>query len=234
MFGVAGWRLVCSSTVFADYLPFIRCRTSGLDGRRQLRLRAGRRLLVRQRPQRAGRVRPLHLRRRISLLISVASIVIGSSVGTARRHDHRLPPRVDRPRALVFVDALLAIPALVFAALVVGRAQALRRERDRGPRLRLRLAQQHVGDHVRVRILSIAPLSRIVRAQTLSVSQREYVLAARSLGAKHRRILFREILPNVVPALVSVLFTGVAILLVAEAGWPSSATASSRPRPRGA
>ena len=57
-----------------------------------------------------------------------------------------------------------------------------------------------------------------MRAQTLSLSQREYVLAARSLGAKTPRILFREILPNVVPALVSVLFTGVAILLAAEAG----------------
>ena len=57
-----------------------------------------------------------------------------------------------------------------------------------------------------------------MRAQTLSLSQREYVLAARSLGAKTPRVLFREILPNVVPALVSVAFTGVAILLGAEAG----------------
>ena len=67
-------------------------------------------------------------------------------------------------------------------------------------------------------VLAIAPVSRIVRAQTLSLSQREYVLAARSLGAKTPRILFREILPNVVPALVSVLFTGVALVLGAEAG----------------
>ena len=67
-------------------------------------------------------------------------------------------------------------------------------------------------------VLTIAPVSRIVRAQTLSVSQREYVLAARSLGAKTPRILFREILPNIVPALVSVLFTGVALVLAAEAG----------------
>ena len=57
-----------------------------------------------------------------------------------------------------------------------------------------------------------------MRAQTLSLTQREYVLAARSLGASTPRILFREILPNVVPAMVSVLFTGVAILLAAEGG----------------
>ncbi len=56
-----------------------------------------------------------------------------------------------------------------------------------------------------------------MRAQTLSLSQREYVLAARSLGARTPRILFREILPNVVPSLVAVLFTGVGLLLGAEA-----------------
>jgi peptide/nickel transport system permease protein len=67
-------------------------------------------------------------------------------------------------------------------------------------------------------LLSIAPITRIVRAQTLSLAQREYVLAARSLGAKTPRVLLREILPNVVPALVSVMFTGVGLLLAAEAG----------------
>jgi peptide/nickel transport system permease protein len=65
-------------------------------------------------------------------------------------------------------------------------------------------------------LLSIAPVARIVRAQALSLSEREYVLAARSLGARTPRVLFREILPNLVPAMVSVIFTGIAILLAAE------------------
>ena len=52
----------------------------------------------------------------------------------------------------------------------------------------------------------------------VSCAQREFVLAARSLGARTPRILFREILPNLVPAMVSVLFTGIAILLGAEGG----------------
>jgi peptide/nickel transport system permease protein len=65
-------------------------------------------------------------------------------------------------------------------------------------------------------LLSIAPVARIVRAQTLSLREREYVLAARSLGARTPRILLREVLPNLVPAMVSVLFTGIAILLAAE------------------
>ena len=36
------------------------------------------------------------------------------------------------------------------------------------------------------------------------------------MGAKDRRVLGREILPNLVPAMISVAFTGIAILLVAE------------------
>ena len=67
-------------------------------------------------------------------------------------------------------------------------------------------------------LLSVAPLARIVRAQTMSLAQREYVLAARGLGANSWRILIREILPNLLPAMFSVAFTGLAILLVAEGG----------------
>ena len=42
------------------------------------------------------------------------------------------------------------------------------------------------------------------------------MLAARSVGAKGRRVLFREILPNVVPAMISFALTGLALLIVAE------------------
>jgi peptide/nickel transport system permease protein len=66
--------------------------------------------------------------------------------------------------------------------------------------------------------VSIAPLARIVRAQTLSLSQREFVLAARSIGASNRRIIFREVMPNLVPAMVTVAFTGLALLIAAEGG----------------
>ena len=65
-------------------------------------------------------------------------------------------------------------------------------------------------------ILSIPPLTRIVRANTLVYAQREFVLAARSLGAKNRRILVREILPNIMPAMLSFALTGLAVLIIAE------------------
>jgi len=45
-------------------------------------------------------------------------------------------------------------------------------------------------------------IARIVRGQTLSLREREFVEAARSLGASNRHILFREILPNLVTPIV--------------------------------
>ena len=65
-------------------------------------------------------------------------------------------------------------------------------------------------------ILSIPPLTRLVRANTIAYAQRDFVVAARSLGAKGSRILFKEILPNIVPTLVSFALTGLALLIVAE------------------
>ena len=65
-------------------------------------------------------------------------------------------------------------------------------------------------------ILSIPPLTRLVRANTIAYAQRDFVVAARSVGAKSSRILFKEILPNIVPTLITFALAGLAILIVAE------------------
>jgi peptide/nickel transport system permease protein len=57
---------------------------------------------------------------------------------------------------------------------------------------------------------------RLVRASTLSYASRDFVTAARSLGATNLRILFKEILPNIVPAVVSFSLIGVATVVVLE------------------
>ena len=57
-----------------------------------------------------------------------------------------------------------------------------------------------------------------MRAQTLSLREREFVLAARSIGARTGRVLGREILPNLIPAMLTVAFTGLALLIAAEGG----------------
>jgi oligopeptide transport system permease protein len=45
-------------------------------------------------------------------------------------------------------------------------------------------------------------MSRVVRAQVLKLKQQEFVLAARTLGVKWTQIVFREILPNVLPQII--------------------------------
>jgi len=99
------------------------------------------------------------------------------------------------------LDILLAFPALVLALFVV---QVLGRTV-----LNVTLA---------LAIVSAPVLARIARASTLSWSEREFVLAARSQGAKHRRVIWREVLPNTLPAMFSIALLGVAVVIVAEAG----------------
>jgi peptide/nickel transport system permease protein len=67
-------------------------------------------------------------------------------------------------------------------------------------------------------IVSVPVLARITRANTLAWSQREFVQAARALGARNRQIMFGEVLPNVLPAMFSIALLGVAVVIVAEGG----------------
>lgn len=67
-------------------------------------------------------------------------------------------------------------------------------------------------------IVSIPILGRITRANTLSWSEREFVTAARAMGARSWRIMFRDVLPNVVPAMLSIALLGVGVAIIAEGG----------------
>lgn len=66
-------------------------------------------------------------------------------------------------------------------------------------------------------ILVIPVNVRLARASTLAFSQREFVLAAKAIGAKRRRIMVSELLPNVLVPLLSYAFIVLAVLIVAEA-----------------
>lgn len=59
-------------------------------------------------------------------------------------------------------------------------------------------------------------IGRITRAAALQYSQREFVTAAKALGAKNGRVMIRELLPNVAPAMLSISLLGIAIVIVAE------------------
>jgi peptide/nickel transport system permease protein len=61
-------------------------------------------------------------------------------------------------------------------------------------------------------------IARVVRAQTLSLARREFVDAARALGASEVRVLARHVLPNAIPAALVVISVNAASIILLEAG----------------
>jgi ABC-type dipeptide/oligopeptide/nickel transport system permease subunit len=98
------------------------------------------------------------------------------------------------------MDVFLAFPLLVFAIALIGvipPAAQFGPIRASGLALRVGLLIFIIG------FFNWPYMGRIIRGQTLSLREREFVDAARSIGARTPYILFREILPNLVgPILV--------------------------------
>jgi peptide/nickel transport system permease protein len=117
---------------------------------------------------------------------------------------------VDRLVSII-IDCLLAIPALLLAILLVNRLDDIKETNQW-----LNWLSRKWQIVLTLSILATAPLARIVRAQTMSLREREFVLAARSLGAKPARVMFREILPSLIPAMLTVAFTALSILIASE------------------
>jgi len=96
-------------------------------------------------------------------------------------------------------DVLLAFPPLVLALAIVAY-----------------LGQSIPNVIAVLAILTVPAVTRVARAATLSIREREFVTAARALGAGHLRILLREILPNVMLPLSAYFLLLVAVIIVAE------------------
>jgi peptide/nickel transport system permease protein len=109
-----------------------------------------------------------------------------------------------------FTDLMLGLPLLP-VAIVVGRVL---------PELRLLpdfLKQGAWGIAVLLGVLVWGSLARIVRAEFLSLREKEFVEAARAAGANDRRIIFRHILPNAISPIIvqTTLVVGTAIIIEA-------------------
>ena len=144
----------------------------------------------------------------VGVIATLLGLFVGGLIGIVAGYRRGLTDRVIG----IGTDALLSMPAIVLAIVMITKLDAIRRRTqswldwlDRRWQITLTLG-----------LLSIAPLARIVRAQTLTLREREYVLAARSLGATTTRVLTKEILPNLVPTMLTVAFTGLGILIAAE------------------
>lgn len=149
---------------------------------------------------------------RTSLLIAFCAIGIGFVIGGFLGLLAGYFRNVVGNALVSLFDILLAIPQLVLALSLVAVLKGSPTD-DSG--FRLPVVMTII---VALGIVSIPLLARITRANTLAWSQREFVTAAQAQGATHWRILFREVLPNVLPAMVSIALLGMAIAVVAEGG----------------
>ena len=136
---------------------------------------------------------------RISLAVGgfaiVFGMVIGGGLGIVAGY---FRGRLDQAVGFVFF-VLLSFPALVLAILITATL-----ERS------LLVVSLTIG------ILAVAPVGLLSRASTLVYAEREFVAAARVLGAKHGRIIVRELLPNVVIPMGALTLLGMALAVVAE------------------
>ena len=137
---------------------------------------------------------------RISLLVGVAStiltVVIGVVIGLAAGF---LGGAVDTVLARL-IDVVLSVPFLLVAIALVSIT---------GPSL--------IVTVLVIGFFSWASVARIVRGQVLSMREREFVEAARSLGASNSRIMFVDILPNVLAPVIVYASLLIPVVIVVEA-----------------
>jgi peptide/nickel transport system permease protein len=105
------------------------------------------------------------------------------------------------------------------------------------PGLLLLLAIAAVGQRnitmivVALAILGVPTFARLSRATTLSLVDREHVVAARAMGARHHRIIVRELLPENLLRILSYAFFFMAAVIVAEASLSFLRLGIPPPRP---
>jgi len=136
------------------------------------------------------------------LLVAVLGTIVGSLAGY-------YPGSVDQG-LMRFTDLVLGLPLLP-VAIVVGR---LLPEMDFLPSA---MKEGPWGIALLLGILLWGSLARIVRAEFLSLREKEFVEAARAAGATDRRIIFRHVLPNAMSPIIvqTTLIVGIAIIIEA-------------------
>jgi peptide/nickel transport system permease protein len=137
---------------------------------------------------------------RVSLEVGVGATVLALGVGTvvglvAGYYGGLIDSLLAR-----FMDILLSFPILLFALAIIARF---------GPSLELVL--------IVIAMFSWPYIGRLVRGQVISLREREFVEAARALGASDLRIMFVEIAPNLIALAVIYATLLIPINIVTEA-----------------
>jgi peptide/nickel transport system permease protein len=155
---------------------------------------------------------------RSSLIVSIGAVTFGLLLGgTLGLIAGYYRGRIDTILTSIF-NILLAIPQFVLAVALVSVLANDSINNKTGIPTPVTSGRRLVVLVFALGIVSTPILARITRANALQWSQREFVLASRAQGATDRRVMVREVLPNVLPAMFSIALLGVAVAMVAEGG----------------
>jgi peptide/nickel transport system permease protein len=141
----------------------------------------------------------------VGFIAMMIAIVVGTTIGVLAGYFRRLDGPLMR-----LTDMFLALPLVPLLLVMV----MLFRDR----------IAQYLGPEMGAFVLIVFAIgitswmqaARIVRGEVLALKEREYVLAARSIGAAPRRIIFRHILPNVISPVMVAATLGVAEAIITE------------------
>ena len=146
---------------------------------------------------------------RVSLAVGLSamalSLLLGTAVGVAAGFFRSLDGPLMR-----FTDLFLALPLLPLLLVIILLFRDLLRN-ALGPETGIFLLIVAV-----IGITSWMQTARIVRGEVLSIREREFVTAARSIGTRQHRIVFRHILPNALSPIMVSATLGVANAIITE------------------
>ena len=133
----------------------------------------------------------------LSLAVGVVAVAIGSVLGSLQGLVAGFRGGFVGAAIMRFTDAMLAFPTLLFALAVMATL---------GPGLS--------NVMIAVGLSTMPRFTRVMHAEVLTLRSREYITAARALGATTSTILFRHILPNALSSVLvlSTLYISTAIL----------------------
>lgn len=141
----------------------------------------------------------------VGLVAMLLSLFLGTVIGTVAGYFRRLDGILMR-----LTDLFLALPLLPLLLVVI----MLFRDTLRA----------HFGPEAGVFVLIVVVIgltswmqtARVVRGEVLSIREQEFVLAAKSIGARNHRILRRHILPNVMSPIIVSATLGIANAIITE------------------
>ena len=137
---------------------------------------------------------------RISLTVGVAAMLVTMTIGVAIGLCSGFFGGATDFLLMRFTDVMLTLPALLLAMALVA---VLR------PNLLTIL--------IVIGLVSWTQIARVVKAETLAMSKRDFVIGARALGAPSIRLIGRHILPNVLPIIVVMAALGTSSTLLLDA-----------------